>query len=371
MAGPTVQIDPPVRASRQGGIGTVATFRTNDRLAAAGGLTFQSDGCSFPQISQHLCYVGEETPDDKAFGGIDLVGAIGAPFPLYAGVKCFAGPDADELERAERALRDGQDRGLEEQLAAWAAGGVDVGGGAGAAGAIGQVEQALDDGYVGRGVILMSRADAVLAERSLIRNADGSLETINGTPVIASGRVPSGTVYGLGAIVVESGNAESYETIDPTSNTHWALAEAVFAIAVDCEFRVSSTIQATGGGAVDPETLQRITDLETAVEGIPTSPADIGAAPAAHTHAAEDIDSGTLAIGRIPTGTTATTVSLGNHTHTAAAVGAAPASHTHTVANVTGLQAELDSKVESVVAGTGIAVDSTDTQNPVVSAAAE
>lgn len=38
-------------------------------------------------------------------------------------------------------------------------------------------------------------------------------------------------------------------------------------------------------------------------------------AQAVHTHAAGDITSGTLAIGRIPTGTTATTVSLGNHTH--------------------------------------------------------
>jgi len=37
--------------------------------------------------------------------------------------------------------------------------------------------------------------------------------------------------------------------------------------------------------------------------------------PDAHTHAATDISSGTLNIARIPTGTTASTVSLGNHTH--------------------------------------------------------
>jgi hypothetical protein len=39
-------------------------------------------------------------------------------------------------------------------------------------------------------------------------------------------------------------------------------------------------------------------------------------ADATHTHAAADITSGTLAIARIPTGTTSTTVALGNHTHT-------------------------------------------------------
>ncbi|QVJ00333.1 hypothetical protein KGD82_16350 [Nocardiopsis eucommiae] len=37
--------------------------------------------------------------------------------------------------------------------------------------------------------------------------------------------------------------------------------------------------------------------------------------PADHQHAAGDIASGTLAIGRIPTGTSGTTVALGNHTH--------------------------------------------------------
>ena len=39
-------------------------------------------------------------------------------------------------------------------------------------------------------------------------------------------------------------------------------------------------------------------------------------AAATHTHAAADITSGTLALARIPTGTTSSTVALGNHTHT-------------------------------------------------------
>lgn len=46
--------------------------------------------------------------------------------------------------------------------------------------------------------------------------------------------------------------------------------------------------------------------------------------PSAHTHSAADITSGTLAIGRIPTGTTSTTVSLGNHTHTFASLTSKP-----------------------------------------------
>ncbi len=44
--------------------------------------------------------------------------------------------------------------------------------------------------------------------------------------------------------------------------------------------------------------------------------AGIGAAAASHTHAASDVTSGTLDIARIPTGTTSTTVALGDHLHT-------------------------------------------------------
>lgn len=46
--------------------------------------------------------------------------------------------------------------------------------------------------------------------------------------------------------------------------------------------------------------------------------------PSAHTHNASDINAGTLAIARIPTGTTGSTVALGNHTHTFASITSKP-----------------------------------------------
>lgn len=52
----------------------------------------------------------------------------------------------------------------------------------------------------------------------------------------------------------------------------------------------------------------------------PIAPADIGAAAASHAHSGADITSGTVAIGRLPTGTSGTTVALGNHVHAAADV---------------------------------------------------
>src|SRR5690606_2278853 len=52
-----------------------------------------------------------------------------------------------------------------------------------------------------------------------------------------------------------------------------------------------------------------------------------GKADAEHQHSAADITSGTLDIGRIPTGSSSSTVALGNHNHSGVY---APASHSHT-----------------------------------------
>lgn len=56
-----------------------------------------------------------------------------------------------------------------------------------------------------------------------------------------------------------------------------------------------------------------VTGLQTALDG---KQAAGSYAAASHTHAAADVTSGTLDIARIPTGTSASTVALGNHTHT-------------------------------------------------------
>jgi hypothetical protein len=53
----------------------------------------------------------------------------------------------------------------------------------------------------------------------------------------------------------------------------------------------------------------------SSLSGIPLS-----FAPSAHTHDASDIASGILAIGRVPTGVSGTTVALGNHVHDAGAI---------------------------------------------------
>lgn len=240
MAGPTLPIEAPARAPRQGGISTVADFRPNQRIGLAESVVFPSQGCTFPSTEVNRCYSADPVPD-KTFSGIEIEDAIGAPFTIYAGVACFVAPDPDELERAERLLADGQDRVLEEMIEAWAAGGTALTAGGTVLGAIAVVDQELDDKYVGQGVILMSRADAVRADTALRLGSDGVLRTVNGTPVIASGRIAPGTVYGTGAIAVDHTSTRSYQAIDHEKNMHYALAEAQFVLAVDCEFRVKSS----------------------------------------------------------------------------------------------------------------------------------
>ena len=74
---------------------------------------------------------------------------------------------------------------------------------------------------------------------------------------------------------------------------------------------------AVAGGAVDATELRVGGQLIADGSGL-------RAAAVAHVHDAADITTGTLALDRVPVGTSADTVARGNHTHTAAQVGALP-----------------------------------------------
>lgn len=243
MAGPNLRIEAPARKERAGGISKVAEFRENGRVGNAETVVYQSDGCTFPYTEEVRCFAAATVPD-KTYTGITVEDAIGAPFTLVAGVACFINPDPDETARALAIFEAGQDRALEEILGVWADGGTALAAGATVGGAVALVDQELDDKYIGQGVILMSRADAVLADAAgiiSVKDGDAYPTTINGTPVLASGRIEPGTVYGTGAILVEHTATNQYDTHDLESNMHYALAEAIFVLAVDCEFRVKSS----------------------------------------------------------------------------------------------------------------------------------
>lgn len=240
MAGPTLRIEAPTRAPRVGGLSDVAEFIQDNEIGNAENVVFVSEGCAFPQLEAHRCF-NDDVPD-KQSDGIYINNAITDVFTIYAGVRCFAGPNPDYTERAERALAEGRDHVLEDQLALWAAGAQVLAAGGSQIGAFAVVEQELDKRYVGRGVILASRADTLLAAGAgALEVKDGGLVTKLGTPVLATASVTPGQVHGLGAIAVRHTSVTTTDLITPRKNQHEALAEAQFVLAVDCEFRVKSS----------------------------------------------------------------------------------------------------------------------------------
>lgn len=84
-------------------------------------------------------------------------------------------------------------------------------------------------------------------------------------------------------------------------------------------------------------TIDEVTGLQAGLDG--KSGTD-------HKHAAADITSGTFAIARIPTGTTASTVALGNDARFTDT--RTPKAHNHAIADVTGLEDALDGKADLV-----------------------
>jgi|SRR5690625_1832773 len=107
-----------------------------------------------------------------------------------------------------------------------------------------------------------------------------------------------------------------------------------------------------------PITAERLNHIEDGL-GASAAVAD-GAAPAAHKHAAGDIDSGTLAVARIPSLAISKVTGLqaALDDNAAPAWGAVtgkpstfpPATHTHTVADVTGLQGIIDDLTDRIEA---------------------
>ena len=82
-----------------------------------------------------------------------------------------------------------------------------------------------------------------------------------------------------------------------------------------------------GGGGSDVTGVKGNSESTYRTGNVNLTAANIGAAASSHTHAAGDVTSGIFALARIPTGTTASTVALGNHTHSGYATTSALANY--------------------------------------------
>lgn len=119
----------------------------------------------------------------------------------------------------------------------------------------------------------------------------------------------------------------------PVADLPIATTDTVGVVRIGAGLTINSSgvLSATGGGTADAVDLDNITGMNSAwktllasaptryVTSDPTwsqiTEKPNSFTPSSHTHSASDITSGTLALARIPTGTTSSTVALGNHTH--------------------------------------------------------
>lgn len=252
MAEPKVFVSPPVRKPRKGGIkSVVGEFVSTARLGAANAIQWISDGCEFPKAAPGLCYSPVPVTGDKEFDGIDH--GSGPIFGLYQGVKCFLGPDADYDARARQLLEQGEARGVEEVLWEYA----NSAGGTGPAqtswpAVIGQMEEAADTLYVGQPVIMLSRFAAVQARAAKALFGDeetGRLWTANGTPVIASAAASDTVAVVMGWPTVYASDVTVVTVIDHAVNQQMALAERIYALAIDCEWALHYAVNIPAGAA--------------------------------------------------------------------------------------------------------------------------
>lgn len=242
----------PVRRPREGGIKSViGDFIPETRLSVVNGtdgLAWEDTGCGIPTATRAGCFDDVMPQVDKTAEGPTRHTTIGDPFALYKGVECYIGGDAlgqSYREQAEAVLLAGEDRVIEARLYSWAAFGTTETRPT-IADAIARVEQFADNQYVGLPVILISRNDAVLAHDSgALTRENGVLITANKTPVIASGAITAGGVAAIGMPAVWASQVVTAGAIKREDNVEMAIAERLYAIGVDCDFRHHVTVDPT------------------------------------------------------------------------------------------------------------------------------
>lgn len=165
------------------------------------------------------------------------------PFGGYIGVECTMHPDNDFEGRARAALELAQGRYLEEVLWGWLSGGTAITTANTLVKAIAQADNHADANYLGQPIMHLNRGDAdeAFAAGALTRQ-DGKLVTANGTEVVASHEYTAGTVAISGDITVEQSAIVTAPAVDYNHNTEMWIAERVWSVLVDCDYRAEFTV---------------------------------------------------------------------------------------------------------------------------------
>jgi hypothetical protein len=271
-----VLVPTPTRPPRKGGLkAIVGDFIVTQRLGAAANIQYLSEGCAFPSVAPGLCW-GTVQTGDKDASGIAVENGITSIFGQYAGVECFieVNSEREYAERAEALLNRGEHSELEAVLAGWAGAGV-AGGTGNFEFAVAAADQYADQKYAGLPIIMMNRGVADIMAATRVIDGDfktGLMYTANGTPILASWVVPADKIFVIGWPTVYVSPTVTTTAKDLTTNVEMAIAERLYAVAVDCLFRAVITVTLNPPADEEPPAEDPETPLTLLLGSIPSSP---------------------------------------------------------------------------------------------------
>lgn len=234
------QVPAPRRKPRVGGIkDVVGEFVKVDRLGGPSeGITWDADFCDmdFSETTAGCVTQALEMDPNSSF-----VGESTDTFAIYVGEGCWLGSDADETfaDRAQRHLEAVEGRAIESRIAGMSGATVPRVGTLG--GSIGMLEAHAAANYPGLPILMMdSFAAASAFEKGALAREGGKLVTGLGTPVVVTasdaGHVQNGGMMIMGQPEVYATDAIVHQVDQHSQNKSVAIAQRVYAIAIDCGY---------------------------------------------------------------------------------------------------------------------------------------
>lgn len=219
------------------------------------GVQYQSFLCESGGYTEGCVTAPSGVPVDlpKVFGGSHIVD--GVPVTVYAGVECDLF-DAPYSEQALDRLLGAEDRLVSNAffqglvLPHWNAGDVPILVEDEVCGdlvieAIAQLEQYAAENYAGLPVIHMSRYTATYAisRDVVVPNLDGTLQTLQGTPVANAAGYPDCVMWVTGQVNMWRTPTATHTAPNLSTNTSVALAERTYVVANDCLLAIAGPLE--------------------------------------------------------------------------------------------------------------------------------
>lgn len=267
-----VYIEAPAVAPARGGLYAVARVLDNaDPHIGASGATYLSENCGVASGLEDPACLTQEDRAEKTFDQIEVIS--GLPFAVYKGVQCSWMVD-DDTEWARRGLELTEGIAVEEGVMAGVlAGAVDItptpGTAVSVTHGIALLEGYAAANYGGTPVLHMARSTATIgfSEYVLEHDAQHTVMTGQGALVANGGGYegnlgPTGTpagegqawIYVTGAVTVVRSGVVANRVLGAAEhlNNQWALAERMVAVTVEC-IKAAALVNLTageGGGGV-------------------------------------------------------------------------------------------------------------------------